>query len=135
MAMTVFEHLAWIEDVPEPAADEINEDRTYAWGIELDREIAKLRVRDRKTNAGFLTAVTGGAGVLPISYTRVDGSRRINPLEALSRRGGDEDWIIVTKNRPDGDTSRFEDMARKLSPCTFETHVSPMWTIYICCHA
>lgn len=135
MATTVFDYLAWLEGISDPSVGDDSDDRTYTWDAEIDREIAKLRVKDRKANAGFLAAAAGGAGILPISFTRVDGTSRINPLVALSRRGGDEDWVIVTRNRPGSDSFRFEDMAWKLSPCAYETHLTPTWTIFICFHA
>ena len=131
------DYFAWAADIGEPVEGEPHyEEHTFLWGAELDRAISELRHVDRRANSGFLAAsVGGGAAVLPTQFPRADGTTRINPLLVLSRNGGDEDWVIVTRNWADADHFQFEEIARRLSPYRFETHISPMWRLYICCHS
>lgn len=126
---------AWLDPVHEP--DYIDEDDgyysnddTYEWADDLDNALERLRQEDKVLDAAFTLAAAGGIAVLVVCDRQND---IVSPLEALSRNGGDEDWIILSSK--DRDDFYASIVAERLGGCRVETHTSPRWTFRIACHA
>lgn len=140
---TIRDHRLWLLDVPAPEDrdEEYSETYSYLWGSELDEAISVLRAQIPLIDNALKTAEAGGIALLPVYYGPTPSTSEVCPFEALSRNGGDEDWVVIaTGNGPNHSDQSHEDylaevVAERLAPCKVETHITPTWVIRLTCHA